>query len=63
MVKNFSGDFGILWAIVHVNYPEVGNISPKRYTIGICHCVVHRWFLISNHQTGASRRVRQRNGW
>ncbi|MDR2440538.1 MAG: hypothetical protein LBE12_14345 [Planctomycetaceae bacterium] len=26
------GDFGILWSIVHVNYPDVGDVSPK-------HCV------------------------
>jgi hypothetical protein len=27
----FGGDFGILGVIVYVNYPEVGNVSPKHY--------------------------------
>jgi hypothetical protein len=27
--KIFSDDFGILWGIVRVNYPEVGDVSPE----------------------------------
>jgi hypothetical protein len=26
-----EGDFGILWSIVQVNYPEAGNVSAKYY--------------------------------
>ncbi|MDR2438185.1 MAG: hypothetical protein LBE12_02285 [Planctomycetaceae bacterium] len=27
-----GGDFGILWSIVHVNYPKVGDVSPIHHS-------------------------------